>query len=316
MMMKPILEADSLAALEAALTSLAAELWKAKSCHYLVYDEQRQVLLKGEQEWELTPLHQPGTCALTLRPCQEQNLDWPEGIRGSGSFRISHPIFNWGSLHSVLCLSFDGQPGELEQFSALEDSLGIVSARVRHLEQSNLFMRRCVDFFVHAVETRGTQGHVERCCRLATSLAKMLDCSGQVQAHLMEASQCHDLGLLTFADPKSAEALREHARVGATLLRSNPDLHEVSTLVENHHERYDGSGMPVGKSGDDLPLECWILSLVEDFVECWEASHGDYKSRVTEFFTNNAKHHHPDVVDALCGLVDSDSLRELFPTEA
>ncbi len=313
MIIQPLLEAESLEGLRDALSALAGGQWQAKSCHYLVYDDRRQTLWYQDQEWELSAQHQPGVCALTLRPSDEQGLVWPEGIQGGGSYKMCQPLFHWGSLNAVLCLSFDERPKTLDGLDEVAAALGILGERIRHREESAQFMSRCLDFFAHAVETRGAAGHVERCCRLVASLSQMLDCSAQVQAHLMEAAQCHDLGLLTFPDPKSSEAVREHARVGATLLRSNPDMHEVALLVENHHERYDGSGTPAGKGGEDLPLECWLFTLVEDFVEGWESSPASYESKVTEFFTNHAKHHHPDVVDALCGLVDSDTLRELFP---
>ena len=174
------------------------------------------------------------------------------------------------------------------------------------------FVERSREFLVQAVEARGASGHVQRCCRLASSLAVMLDCSPQAQAQLSQAAECHDLGLLGFQDTAAPEAVREHARVGAELLRCHPDLFEVAELVQSHHERYDGSGQPRGLQGDELPLECWILSLVEDFVEHWESSLDTYEMKVKDFFLGPAKHHHPDAVDALCGLVDSGKLQDLL----
>ena len=32
-----------------------------------------------------------------------------------------------------------------------------------------------------------------------------------------------------------------------------------------HHEKYDGTGYPLGIKGEDIPLECRILSLVDAF---------------------------------------------------
>jgi HD-GYP domain-containing protein (c-di-GMP phosphodiesterase class II) len=128
----------------------------------------------------------------------------------------------------------------------------------------------------------------------------------------MLAAEYHDIGLLTFPTSGSEAAIREHARVGAGLLSSHPHLFEVARMVESHHERFDGSGQPHGKQGHELPLECWILALTEDFVEHWEQSLESYEKKVRDFFLGPAKHHHPDAVDALCGLVDAEKLQELL----
>lgn len=310
MMIQTLLESDSPSELESALAALASAYWQAKSCYYLKYDEHRQGLSRGDSQWELSSLHQPGHCAMTLRPSADQGLPWPDELPCKVGYRLAQPVFHWGSLTGVLCLGFDQRPEALERFSEVERAVGILGDRVAHKEQSDRFMARCMEFLVQAVEARVKDKHVDRCCKLTAKLAHMLDCSPQVRSHLMEAAQCHDIGLLSFADPTSAEALREHPRVAATLLRLRPEMTEVAALVAHHHERYDGSGTPEGKRGDELPLECWVLSLVEDFVEQWEASLSSYDSKVREFFSERAKHHHPDVVDALCGLVDSDQLKE------
>jgi HD domain len=312
MITESLIEADSLRDLQIALGTVASHHWQARVCHFLVYDENKHVIRHGDAEWDLSSEHQPGACAMTLRPVNDQALPWPEAIAGKSAYRTCRPIFHWGSLKAVLCLGFDREPGELEGLGEVEKSLGILGERVIRREMGDAFMGRCKELFVQAVEARGKNGHVQRCCRLVSSLASMLDCSAQVQADLLEAAQYHDIGLLTFEKAESVEAMREHARVGASLLRCHPELYEIAQLVEGHHERYDGSGVPYGKQGDELALECWILALVEDFVEFWEGSMATYQMKMEEFFSGSAKHHHPDVVDALCGLVDAEKLPDLM----
>lgn len=312
MMMQVLIEANSLRELQTAIRSLAARQWEAKAGFYLTYDDSAQSLRYREHEWPLSSETQPGCCALDLRIESRQDLPWPEELTPAAPHRIAYPIFNWGSLIGVLCLGFEQDPGELLGFDDFAKSLGVLGARVAQNERAQIFVDRCKEHLVRAVETRGAKGHIERCCRLAQAIAGMLDCSAQVQADLSEAAQYHDVGMLSFSDPRSPEAIREHTLVGANLLRTHPDFAAVADLVESHHERYDGSGQPHGKSGDELPLECWILALAENVVESWEESLATYEMKVKEFFAGPAKHHHPDVVDALCGLVDSGKLPDLL----
>lgn len=309
-----LISVNSLEEFRAAAAHLAATRWRSDVVYYLTYDDGEQVLRFNGKPLELRPDCQVGTSALSLRPCSEQELSWPEELPSSPGFRLSIPLFHFGSLQGVLALNFAQEPtaAVINDIKSLAYLLGIVVNKVQQLECDRLFMERCQEFLVRAVEARSQRGHVQRCSRLVSSLAEMLDLSPQVKSELMQATQYHDIGLLCFSDARAVDAEREHAAIGARLLGSHPDLLSVAHLVEFHHERYDGSGQPKGKKQDDLPLEGWVLALAEDVVETWEAHPGNYTENVKRFFNDSAKHHHPDVVDALCGLVDSNQLEELL----
>jgi hypothetical protein len=308
--------ADSVADLRR-LVAHHSQYWRARQAHYLLYDEQSQLLRSGALEVPLNSETQPGQAALTLRSVSDQALEWPEELNQDvpeGAYRISLPIMHWGNLGALLMLAFDQQPDAATQKSIQEavDVLGVVGHTVSEREQTAAFVQRTQELLVHAVEAQGREGHVGRCSRVATALAQMLDCSAQARAELMQAAQYHDIGLLAFPDPKSPSAQREHPSRGARLLECHPSLRAVAPLVEAHHERFDGSGSPHGRRRDELPLEAWILALTEELVETWEAAQGGYAERIRGFFHGSARHHHPDVVDALCGLVDSEKLQSLL----
>jgi hypothetical protein len=291
--------------------------WRARKAYYLTYDENNQVLEHGSQRVALNSETQPGQAALTLRPSADQKLPWPAEMPcelPAGSYRMSLPIMHWGSLLAVLLLAFDKEPDQATQKAIAEavQVLGVIGQKVSEHEETAEFVLRTQELLVHAVEARGMEGHVGRCSRVATALAKMLDCSAQARAELLQAAQYHDIGLLEFSDPTSPAAQREHPTRGARLLQCHPQLRSVAPLVEHHHERYDGSGKPAGSELPDLPLEAWILALTEDLVESYEKAEGSFPDRIRGFFYSSAKHHHPDVVDALCGLVDSEKLQGLL----
>ena len=297
LMLEPVIEATNLRELQTNLATVAGHCWNATNCYYLTYDDRRQVLSFGNEVIIPEPTDQVGLAALNLAVCDDQSLSWPACLPHQQRYRRSVPIFVWGGLVGILCLEFSQDPGELADFEELERTLGHLTARVLDKEMSAQFMTRCKELLVRGVEAQGKAGHIQRLSRLVGSLARLLDFSPQVKSDLLEAAQYHDIGLLTFEKPNSTEAQQGHPQVGASLLNSHTEFFEVA---------------PSRKSGDELPLECWVLSLAEDFVEFWETSVSSYQGKIKEFFAGNAKHHHPDVVDALCGLVDSGELESLL----
>lgn len=60
--------------------------------------------------------------------------------------------------------------------------------------------------------------------------------------------------------------MRKHPELGADYLKGN---YHFSTLVYvgvmQHHENYDGTGYPLGKSGEHIPLYARIIRLVEQY---------------------------------------------------
>jgi len=60
------------------------------------------------------------------------------------------------------------------------------------------------------------------------------------------------------------EHIMTHARVGASIVK--PILNSnVSRMIEHHHDRYDGSGLHQGISGEDIPLGARIIAVADAF---------------------------------------------------
>ena len=43
------------------------------------------------------------------------------------------------------------------------------------------------------------------------------------------------------------------------------DLLHIAEWILRHHEWWDGSGYPIGLAGEDIPLECRILSIADAY---------------------------------------------------
>lgn len=76
----------------------------------------------------------------------------------------------------------------------------------------------------------------------------------------------------------------------------------MAQIVHQHHERMDGSGYPLGLSGEDILIEARIIG-VADVIEAM-VSHRPYRSAFTleealeETSKNRGLLYNPDVVDA------------------
>lgn len=63
------------------------------------------------------------------------------------------------------------------------------------------------------------------------------------------------------------EVLHEHTRYGAELLRKSKlqVLTGASVIAEQHHERYDGTGYPLGRDGNAIHEEARVVSICDAF---------------------------------------------------
>jgi putative two-component system response regulator len=99
---------------------------------------------------------------------------------------------------------------------------------------------------------------------------------------IKRAAPFHDIGKLGISDiillkrspltNMEIQEVRKHTAIGGQVLKAVYDrtpsqqyLKVAMTLAEGHHENFDGSGYPQGLAGDDIPLYCRILSVVNTY---------------------------------------------------
>jgi putative nucleotidyltransferase with HDIG domain len=128
-----------------------------------------------------------------------------------------------------------------------------------------------------AIEARDpyTRGHSARVTALAEAVARRLGWSEQRLASLRVGGPLHDIGKLAVSDEvlckegrlDDAELaqIREHPKIGAKLLLRVSALREAIPYVLYHHERWDGTGYPSGKAGEEIPVEARVLAIADAF---------------------------------------------------
>jgi diguanylate cyclase (GGDEF)-like protein len=86
----------------------------------------------------------------------------------------------------------------------------------------------------------------------------------------------HDIGKLAIPEhiiskpgrltPEEFEKMKIHPMVGAEILERVQFPYPVVPIVRAHHEKYDGTGYPMGLKGDEIPIGARILAAV-DFLD-------------------------------------------------
>lgn len=159
------------------------------------------------------------------------------------------------------------------------------------LKTSLLTLRRIMDETVNALgaalEKRDpyTSGHQKRVAMLAGAIAENMDFSPDRIEGLRIAGLLHDIGKISIPaeilnkpsrlSVNEMNLIKEHPSFGYDILKDIEFEQPIAQIVLQHHEVIDGSGYPMGLSGESILLEALILT-VTDVVEAI-ASHRPYR---------------------------------------
>ena len=124
-----------------------------------------------------------------------------------------------------------------------------------------------------------TYHHCDRIKNYAIEVWKHLDMPGDTQSLILLrwGSYFHDIGkraipldILNKPGKLTAEEweiMKSHTTEGAKMVREHAVewLKDVAFIVEQHHERYDGTGYPYGLKGEEISLEAAIVAVVDAF---------------------------------------------------
>ena len=184
-----------------------------------------------------------------------------------------------------------------------------------------------INVLSHAVEARDpyTAGHQRRTTVLAEAIAGELGLSPEKIECLHMAGLVHDIGKISIpaeilskpAKPTRLEyaLLKTHAQRGYEILKSADFPWPLAEIVQQHHERMDGSGYPRGLRGDQIFVESRILA-VADTMEAM-SSHRPYRpalgteAALEEIERNRGVTYDPEVVAACLELFRKKGFR--FP---
>lgn len=116
-------------------------------------------------------------------------------------------------------------------------------------------------------------GHPERVTAYAVRMAKELGIEGEALTGIEIGALMHDIGMVVVPDAAITREgplddaewhlVRNHPLVGGELVRRIGFHREAIPVVEQHHERWDGSGYPRGLAGEQIHLNARIFAVAD-----------------------------------------------------
>jgi len=120
-----------------------------------------------------------------------------------------------------------------------------------------------------------TIGHSKRISRYSLLIAIALGLPHDEVTKIKWAALLHDIGKLSVPrrvldKPSSLtkrqyEMVKKHANYTFEIVSTISDFKEIAKIASGHHERYNGSGYPLGLKGEEIPLGARILALADAF---------------------------------------------------
>jgi len=122
-----------------------------------------------------------------------------------------------------------------------------------------------------------TGAHIKRMSNYAAAVAQQMGLSKNEVETILYASPMHDAGKIGIPDkvllkpgkldPAEWEIMKQHTTIGGKILSGSDSefikLAEVIALA--HHEKWDGSGYPMGLKGTAIPLAGRITAIADVF---------------------------------------------------
>lgn len=173
-----------------------------------------------------------------------------------------------------------------------------------------------------AVETRSmeTGNHLKRVAAMCRLLALEYGLGEEEAEILMYASPLHDVGKIGIPDAilnkpgkldaAEWEVMKTHSELGHRMLASSdkPILKAGAIIALEHHEKWDGTGYPYGKAGEDIHIYARIVAIADVYDAL--ASKRCYKDiwPLGDIYTfvksEKGRHFDPDIVDVLTRNLD------------
>lgn len=160
----------------------------------------------------------------------------------------------------------------------------IQHSRIRRQEAIERFLDAIVGVIPHEKD------HMDRVAEYSWNLALEYGLNEDDLKGFREVARMHDIGKISVPPEilqkideitiEDCEELKQHPATGYRILKGMENYSIYSRAILYHHERWDGSGYPIGVKGDQIPVLSRIIAVADSF-ECMTGNR-PFKEKLTE----------------------------------
>ncbi|MGL5615013.1 MAG: sensor domain-containing diguanylate cyclase/phosphohydrolase [Sarcina sp.] len=125
---------------------------------------------------------------------------------------------------------------------------------------------------VRSVET---EQHTERVMDWAMKIGEQLGLERSLIDELIIAAELHDIGKIGISESillkpskltdEEYAIMKTHSEIGYRIVMASSELKSVAKSVLHHHEKWDGTGYPMGLKGEEIPLISRIINICDSY---------------------------------------------------
>ena len=327
------------------LTDLAAEIMNCEAASIMLINEREKalefVVATGEKKHRLDTIKVPmgegiaGWVAINGKPQIVNDTKSDKRFTGkvdqeSGFVSkniLAVPMFLDSEIIGVLEVinTKDGRDfneKDLQGIMAMAERIAVVITATKKIQNQQNFYIQTTNIIVKAIEKKDMYagGHAWKVAEYCHKVSTVMNFSKNNKDDLHFGALMHDIGKLVLPSyifnkreisERDKDLIMQHPVQGAKLLEPITLWKSIVPYVLYHHEAWDGSGYPLGKSGNSIPLGARIICLAEAFSIMRASS--SYKKQMTlkdtilEIMRASGKQFDPDIVEVFIGVLEKEN---------
>ncbi len=216
----------------------------------------------------------------------------------------------------------DFNENDLRILYDMSERMATVIAATRKIEDQQNFYIQTTNILVKSIEKKDiyAEGHSWKVAEYCHKISSEMSLDKNVKNNLHFGALLHDIGKLTMPSyifnkkvlsERERELIRQHPIQGAKLLESITLWKSIVACVLYHHESWDGSGYPFGRSGNSIPVCARIINLTEAFGIMRSSS--SYKKQMTmketiiEIMRMSGRQFDPEIVKVFIKILEREN---------
>jgi putative nucleotidyltransferase with HDIG domain len=167
---------------------------------------------------------------------------------------------------------------ELKLVTALGEQGAISLQKALYYDEKMIAtLRQFIEGLVIALEAKDkqTHGHSVNVAQFARITAMAMELTGKTIEMVYHGALLHDIGKIGIEDfvldklgilnVKEMDIIRKHPIIGSKIIHPLTFFKGIEPFILYHHERYDGSGYPMGLKKEEIPLGARIIGVCDAF---------------------------------------------------